>query len=79
MTVIDLNADLGEGFGRWVLGDDEAMLDELAGDLPTAEPSALDQLAAEEPDRVHVCADRDDVGDDCCCIAAAVIPAEGLE
>ncbi|MEP6630315.1 MAG: 5-oxoprolinase subunit PxpA [Lapillicoccus sp.] len=27
MTVIDLNADLGEGFGRWVLGDDEAMLD----------------------------------------------------
>ena len=27
MTVIDLNADLGEGFGRWELGDDEAMLD----------------------------------------------------
>lgn len=24
---IDLNADLGESFGRWVLGDDEAMLD----------------------------------------------------
>jgi UPF0271 protein len=23
---IDLNADLGESFGRWVLGDDEAML-----------------------------------------------------
>lgn len=23
---IDLNADLGEGFGRWSLGDDEAML-----------------------------------------------------
>ncbi|MEO7069903.1 MAG: 5-oxoprolinase subunit PxpA [Nostocoides sp.] len=23
---IDLNADLGEGFGHWVLGDDEAML-----------------------------------------------------
>ena len=23
---VDLNADLGEGFGRWVLGDDEAML-----------------------------------------------------
>ena len=27
MTVIDLNADLGESFGRWQLGDDEAMLD----------------------------------------------------
>ena len=28
MTVrIDLNADLGESFGTWVLGDDEAMLD----------------------------------------------------
>ena len=25
-TVVDLNADLGEGFGRWTLGDDEAML-----------------------------------------------------
>ncbi len=24
---VDLNADLGEGFGRWVLGDDDAMLD----------------------------------------------------
>jgi UPF0271 protein len=26
-VVIDLNADLGEGYGRWVLTDDEAMLD----------------------------------------------------
>ena len=26
MTRIDLNADLGESFGRWTLGDDEAML-----------------------------------------------------
>lgn len=26
MAVIDLNADLGEGFGRWQLGDDEALL-----------------------------------------------------
>ncbi|QIM22510.1 LamB/YcsF family protein [Phycicoccus sp. HDW14] len=25
-SVIDLNADLGESFGTWVLGDDEAML-----------------------------------------------------
>ena len=27
MTSIDLNADLGEGFGAWRLGDDEALLD----------------------------------------------------
>lgn len=27
MTSVDLNADLGESFGRWTLGDDEAMLD----------------------------------------------------
>jgi len=24
--MLDLNSDLGESFGRWVLGDDEAML-----------------------------------------------------
>jgi 5-oxoprolinase (ATP-hydrolysing) subunit A len=27
MATIDLNADLGEGFGRWTLTDDEALLD----------------------------------------------------
>ncbi|WP_043957168.1 LamB/YcsF family protein, partial [Mycobacteroides abscessus] len=27
MASIDLNADLGEGFGAWRLGDDDAMLD----------------------------------------------------
>ncbi|WP_043513250.1 MULTISPECIES: LamB/YcsF family protein [unclassified Actinoplanes] len=27
MTAVDLNADLGEGFGAWRLGDDEALLD----------------------------------------------------
>jgi UPF0271 protein len=26
VDVLDLNSDLGESFGRWVLGDDEAML-----------------------------------------------------
>ena len=25
-TQVDLNADVGEGFGRWTLGDDEAVL-----------------------------------------------------
>lgn len=27
--LVDLNSDLGESFGRWVLGDDEAMLDQV--------------------------------------------------
>ncbi|WP_022882641.1 LamB/YcsF family protein [Gryllotalpicola ginsengisoli] len=27
MTAIDLNADLGEGFGAWSMGDDEALLE----------------------------------------------------
>ena len=27
---IDLNADLGEGFGPWRIGDDEALLDVLS-------------------------------------------------
>ncbi|MFG1931653.1 LamB/YcsF family protein [Mycobacterium sp. NPDC048908] len=27
MVTVDLNADLGEGFGMWELGDDDAMLD----------------------------------------------------
>ena len=31
MNTLDLNSDLGESFGRWVLGDDEAMLG--AGDV----------------------------------------------
>jgi len=26
-TAIDLNSDLGEGFGQWTLGDDDALLD----------------------------------------------------
>ena len=26
MTVIDLNSDLGESFGAWRMGDDDAML-----------------------------------------------------
>src|SRR3954462_11740483 len=43
--MLDLNSDLGESFGRWVLGDDEAMLGLVtwanvacgfhAGDAPT--------------------------------------------
>ncbi len=29
MTTIDLNADLGEGFGRWTLTDDAGLLDQV--------------------------------------------------
>lgn len=29
-TVIDVNADLGESYGRWTLGDDEAMLQQVS-------------------------------------------------
>ena len=29
-AVIDLNADLGEGFGRWTLTDDDALLAEMS-------------------------------------------------
>ena len=28
--VVDLNADVGEGFGRWTLGDDEGLLDVIS-------------------------------------------------
>ena len=27
VTGIDMNSDMGESFGRWTLGDDEALLD----------------------------------------------------
>src|SRR3954465_12076392 len=27
MPTVDLNSDLGEGFGQWTLGDDDALLD----------------------------------------------------
>ncbi len=29
MPAVDLNCDLGEGFGRWVLGDDDALLEQV--------------------------------------------------
>src|SRR5450631_1459016 len=27
MTIVDLNSDLGEGHGRWTMGDDDALMD----------------------------------------------------
>ncbi|NUQ32513.1 MAG: LamB/YcsF family protein, partial [Dermatophilaceae bacterium] len=43
---VDLNSDLGEGFGRWTLGDDEAMLDlvtsaNIACGFHAGDPSTL--------------------------------------
>jgi hypothetical protein len=40
---------------------------------------ALDALATDTPHHEHECGAHDDACDDECCIAAAVIPAEGLE
>lgn len=40
---------------------------------------ALDALAAEVPHHGPGCGAHDDVGDDECCIASAVISADGLE
>jgi UPF0271 protein len=46
---IDLNADLGEGFGRWKLGDDEALLDivtsaNMACGFHAGDPSTMRRL-----------------------------------
>lgn len=51
MNSIDLNADLGEGFGRWRLGDDEALLDivtsaNLACGFHAGDPSTMRRICA---------------------------------
>jgi UPF0271 protein len=48
---IDLNADLGEGFGRWQLGDDEALLDivtsaNVACGFHAGDPSTMRRICA---------------------------------
>jgi UPF0271 protein len=48
---IDLNADLGEGFGRWRLGDDEALLGivtsaNMACGFHAGDPSTMRRLCA---------------------------------
>ncbi|MFT3969568.1 MAG: 5-oxoprolinase subunit PxpA [Micropruina sp.] len=60
MAVIDLNADLGESFGSWHLGDDEAMLDivtsaNVACGFHAGDPLTLERtcaLAAERGVRI---------------------------
>lgn len=49
--VIDLNADLGEGFGRWSLGDDAALLEvitsaNVACGFHAGDPDTLRQVCA---------------------------------
>jgi UPF0271 protein len=53
---IDLNADLGEGFGRWRLGDDEALLDlvtsaNMACGFHAGDPSTMRRLCAAAAER----------------------------
>ncbi|CPV73005.1 LamB/YcsF family protein [Mycobacteroides abscessus] len=57
MASIDLNADLGEGFGAWRLGDDDAMLDvvtsaNLACGFHAGDPATLHRTC-------HAAATRD--------------------
>jgi UPF0271 protein len=54
--VIDLNSDLGEGFGRWTLGDDEAMLDlvtsaNVACGFHAGDPTILRRVCGQAAER----------------------------
>jgi UPF0271 protein len=58
MAAIDLNSDLGESFGIWQLGDDEAMLDivtsaNIACGFHAGDPSTLRRVCQAAADR-HV-------------------------
>src|SRR3954447_2272561 len=51
MSSIDLNADLGEGFGAWRLGDDDALLDvvtsaNVACGFHAGDPSLMHRVCA---------------------------------
>lgn len=54
--VIDLNSDLGEGFGNWPLGDDEALLDivssaNVACGFHAGDPSVLRRVTEQAAER----------------------------
>ncbi len=56
MTVIDLNSDLGESFGRWTLGDDDTMLAivtsaNVACGFHAGDPSTLRRTCARAAER----------------------------
>lgn len=53
---IDLNADLGEGFGQWTLGDDDALLEvvtsaNVACGFHAGDPSVLRRVCAQAAER----------------------------
>lgn len=53
---MDLNSDLGEGFGAWTMGDDEAMLDivssaNIACGFHAGDPSVMCRLCEQAADR----------------------------
>lgn len=53
---VDLNADLGESFGRWRLGDDEALLDivtsaNVACGFHAGDPSTMHRVCARAAER----------------------------
>jgi UPF0271 protein len=54
--VVDLNADLGEGFGRWTLTDDDALLDvvtsaNVACGFHAGDPSTMRRVCARAVER----------------------------
>lgn len=56
VSTIDLNSDLGEGFGRWTLGNDEAMLAlvtsaNVACGFHAGDPSILRRVCAQAAQR----------------------------
>jgi UPF0271 protein len=56
LTRIDLNADLGESFGRWTLGDDEALLElvtsaNIACGFHAGDPSVMRRTCEQAADR----------------------------
>lgn len=53
---VDLNSDLGEGFGRWTLGDDEAVLEvvtsaNVACGFHAGDPSTLRRVCTQAAER----------------------------
>jgi UPF0271 protein len=56
VTTVDLNSDLGEGFGAWTLGDDEALLDivtsaNVACGFHAGDPSIMRRVSASAVER----------------------------
>ncbi|WP_432942875.1 LamB/YcsF family protein [Kribbella sp. CA-253562] len=56
MNTVDLNADLGEGYGRWAMGDDNALLDvvtsaNVACGFHAGDPSIMRAVCRRAADR----------------------------